>query len=352
MGRDYFDILIMKERNSNIELLRLFCIIAIVSMHVFGVFINNIDTYGRVAMIINNGLFNMCTSVFILISGYYGIRWNKEKLFNLWSIALFWSVVLIVVKSDYSAKYLLKSFFPVFTGKYWFLSSYIILFCVAPFVEDLISSLSKAQFRSLIAILLLFFYLAPTFLLFDIMHDSGKGVVNMMTVYLIGRYLSKYGFPKTIINIKIEWALPVSIITAILINLAVTLYTGVFWGMMSRDNSIMTLVGAISLLGIVLNIRPRSVRWINTLAGYVFPIYVIHYAFFPRYIYMPFSNTIPMYLMVWVNALYLSAISIILECLRRLLLAKPFEWCVRKEEMLVERLFSYVRNSDRQASIS
>jgi len=311
-------------------------------MHVFGVFNNDVDTGGKVAIIINNGICNMGTSVFILISGFFGIRRNKEKLFTLWSVALFWSIILIAVKADFSAKYLLKSFFPVFTGKYWFLSSYIIIYCLATFIDDLISHLTKPQFRLLLAILILFFYLAPTCLFFDITRDSGKGIANMLTLYLIGRYLSKYGYPNDMRKIRIEWALVISVVVAISINLAVTLYTGELFGMMSRDNSVLTLTGAISVLGMVLKINPRSVNWINVLAGYVFPIYVIHYAFLPHYIFMPYTDTLSMYLMVWFNAVYLSVISIILEYVRRLLLAKPFAWLVKREVELVNRIVSLV----------
>lgn len=185
----------MASRNSNIELLRLVCIVMIVSMHVFGCYNDGLSTLGWAALSVNNAVGNLGVTLFMLISGWYGIRLRAEKLLSLWNITLFWSLALIAVDVDHSAKNLVRSVFPVFTGKYWFLTVYIIISCLSPYIERLIVQLSRRQFQQLIALLLLFFVVAPTFVILEIMRDSGKGVMNMLTVYLIGRYMALYGLP-------------------------------------------------------------------------------------------------------------------------------------------------------------
>ena len=40
--------------------------------------------------------------------------------------------------------------------------------------------------------MLLLFSVIPTITTYDIMQDSGKGLVDFVMIYLIGRYLSKY----------------------------------------------------------------------------------------------------------------------------------------------------------------
>lgn len=185
----------MTSRNSNVELLRLLCIVMIVSMHVFGRYNDNLSVWGWAALSVNNAVGNLGVTIFMLISGWYGIRLRTEKLLNLWNITLFWSLALIAVDVDHSAKNLVRSVFPVFTGKYWFLTVYIVISCLSPYIERLIAQLSRRQFQQLIAVLLLFFVVAPTFVILEIMHDSGKGVMNMLTVYLIGRYMARYGLP-------------------------------------------------------------------------------------------------------------------------------------------------------------
>ena len=177
-----------KTRNSNIELLRLLCIVMIISMHIFGLHKDNLGTAGIAALSFNNAVCNMGVSIFILISGYYGIRFKADKLIDLVNIALFWSLALFAMDLDHSAKNVVRSIFPVFTGKYWFLTVYIIISCLAPYIDKMISQITKRQFMALIVVLGMFFVVAPSLLMLEIMHDSGKGVMNMLLVYLIGRY--------------------------------------------------------------------------------------------------------------------------------------------------------------------
>ena len=183
-------------RNSNIEILRIICILMIVSMHVFGEFQNQLRLSGIAALSINNAICNLGVSVFMLISGFYGIKFNSQKIFRLWNITLFWSLIFCFLRAEYSPKEVVSSAFPIFTGKYWFLTDYIIICFLAPYIEQLTQGMNQARFKVLLAILLVFFVLAPSFLLLEIMRDTGKGLINMLLLYLVGRYISKYELHK------------------------------------------------------------------------------------------------------------------------------------------------------------
>lgn len=91
---------------------------------------------------------------------------------------------------------ILKSLFPICTNKYWFITSYVIIFCLVPFTEMLKNNVSQKQFRLLILILSMLFVISPSLFIVEILRDSGTGIVNMYLMYLIGRYIALYGFPK------------------------------------------------------------------------------------------------------------------------------------------------------------
>lgn len=326
----------MKARNSNIELLRLLCIVMIISMHVFGLFKDHLDITDYAALSFNNAICNLGVSIFMLISGYYGIRYKTEKLLSLWNIALFWSLALIFVDTDHSAKHLIRSVFPVFTNKYWFLTSSVIIFCLAPYIEKLISVITQQQFRRLIVIMLLFFVIAPSFLMLEIMRDSGKGVMNMLTVYLLGRYCSIYGLPKRLSGVSGGGVLFIVIMVITVMDLAVTLKAGTLFQMLARDNCILILLGAITVFTIVMKLKPHTMGWLNHLASYVFPVYVIHGALLTRLVYVPENTYSILYLMVWANTITITMTAIVMESVRRMFLNKPFLWLLGQELKAVE----------------
>ena len=80
-------------RNSRIELLRLFAIFGIVIMHVNGPLLSDASGINSIWIQIENSIFNCGVSVFILISGYFGIRRTSFKILLLDLSALFYSLL-------------------------------------------------------------------------------------------------------------------------------------------------------------------------------------------------------------------------------------------------------------------
>lgn len=94
----------------------------------------------------------------------------------------------------------IKSFFPVISRKYWFYSCYVVLFLLSPWLHAFITRLAEKSFRRFLLLLLVLFSVLPTFFYFEILPDNGKGLGQMIMIYLIGRYISLYRnnlpFPK------------------------------------------------------------------------------------------------------------------------------------------------------------
>lgn len=334
----------MNERNSNIELLRVICIVMIISMHVFGQHTGSLNGWGILALSFNNAVCNLGVSIFMLISGFYGIKFKSLKILTLWNISLFWSIALIVVDADYSTKNIVRSIFPVFTGKYWFLTVYIVIACLAPYIDKMINQICKRQFLTLITVLGMFFVVAPSFLMLEIMHDSGKGFMNMLLVYLIGRYMANYGLPNWLTGLSGRGALLLIIVIVTSVDFAVSYRFGISFQMLARDNSIFILTGAIIVFTMVMTMKPRTIAWVNSLGSYVFPIYLIQGTLHHRLIYTPGSTHSILYLMVWVNTVMITTGAIVMEFVRRKLLGRLFCCLLKKEMMIIKKIKSKYRN--------
>ena len=70
---------------------------------------------------------------------------------------------------------------------YWFITSYIVLYIISPYINKLINSMNKKEFVTIIIILVTVENLAKTFLAAKIDESS---LVWFVTLYLIGAYIN------------------------------------------------------------------------------------------------------------------------------------------------------------------
>ena len=73
----------------------------------------------------------MGVSLFMLISGYYGMNHSLRKMFSLELEMLFYSFIGMLLSSiardRWSIITVIRSFVPVITKKYWFISCYMLM---------------------------------------------------------------------------------------------------------------------------------------------------------------------------------------------------------------------------------
>ena len=173
-------------------------------MHTFGEFIKSATGVNMVYGNIINTVFNMGVSLFMLISGYFGAKTNWEKIIRFEFIAIFYSLLGYIMEAYISGVWslseLVKSCLPIFSQRKWFLTAYIILLVFADFINLIPEKLSKKQYEWFLFLMLTVFSIIPTVIFFHPTDaNSGKGFMNLLLMYLIGRYISKYEN-----NIKLE----------------------------------------------------------------------------------------------------------------------------------------------------
>lgn len=201
----------MKQRLSNYELLRIVAILLISLMHGISSAYGSHFAVNSIAHVSTNAVGNMGVTLFVLISGYFGIRLRASKAWQLWSTMFFYSLLLFaaqcylheVPSPQEDGKEFLKllnvALTPATSNTWWFCTSYLIVLLLSPFLNKICDSISQRQFQYLLAVLLAVYSLSPTFLMHSLSGSpNGKCTENMILVYFLGRYIALYGIPEVI----------------------------------------------------------------------------------------------------------------------------------------------------------
>ena len=194
-----------KERNLSIELLRIYSMFFIVIGHVTGyiaqagVLQNNPSWIERVLSALSGGMGTCAVDLFVLITGYFlitsttlGVRRflsiYVETVFYLVSITL---VFLLSGQATWGD--LAKSFFPLAPTKFGYVTKYLGLILLAPFLSRLALSLSKKQYEVLLLILLLL----NTTLVYGFplgnLYGGGWSLMWFICLYFVAGYLRLHG---------------------------------------------------------------------------------------------------------------------------------------------------------------
>lgn len=335
------------DRSSGIELLRIIGIFMVVSIHATGLISGwKFNDIGITTNKIINCFGNLGVSFFIIISGYFGVTRNWRKMASMEFMVIFYSVCMAVLTrliwpEDYPRSLILelleKSVMPVVTRKHWYYSCYMCLLIFAPAINFIAIKLSKKDFSRLLLLGFLIFSIAPTFLRYEIMLDGGKGLVNMILLYYIGRYIGLYE----------DWKMKRSVAVGGLILLALIVYFGssipVRTNLVALDlfhDYSSTMIGmAVLALYLVKNMTFVS-PVINWISKHVFAIYILNVPvmkILDKYIFKLDAEKIAGSRMpLWILGLIVMTILVcfLIEMLRRIFLLKLMDnisaWCVDK----------------------
>lgn len=190
-----------QERNSNLELLRIFSMFFIVLYHVIyhGHVIQN--SYNEKVIIISNIL--LCISIvhvnsFVLLTGYFQSE-NKFKQSKMWQIissCLFYRIAFVVLMCilgiSLTKVELSHELFILNMEEYWFLKNYLLLYCLSPFINKLINNINKIEYKRLLFACIIIFSIIPFFTGNISFFNDGYSLYNFIYLYLIGGYLKKY----------------------------------------------------------------------------------------------------------------------------------------------------------------
>ncbi len=282
---------IKKERQANIELLRLLSMYMVVVMHLLGdaELLRSIG-FGNVPYSVVWFVSTLChpaDACFILISAFFLVErpFRASRLLRLWMMVLFYAVLgtllgVTVFRTPLSRDSLLRTFFPITGSAYWFLTQYVLLVAVSPLLNRLIKGLGRAAHARAVVLLTVLFSVIPTVLFWSQEYFSdGWDLAWFVVIYFVGAYLRRFDF-----DIPRAWLWYLgSCVFLTLSRLAFgTLalrFTGSAHGagLLYCACSPFLLFMAVCLFCAFRRVRVgRASRWINRLASCAIGVYLLH----------------------------------------------------------------------------
>lgn len=323
------------QRLSNIELLRIGAILMIVMMHGIGYALHSPNVINRIGVTAINTIGNMGVTVFMLISGYFGIHFKWSRLFMLWMTVLFYSITAFLADAVYSPSEFYRALTPITSMTWWFLSWYVVIFCLSPFLNKAAEGLPKRQMELLLVVLLSFFVISPTVLFHSMTNDlGGKGLPNMITAYLIGQYVAKYDLPVWFINHSGKW-----FIVACCIVFCGSFMAGyvslVASNILCKDNNLFVVTGAVALFCLVRKHTFTS-SFVNYIASFSFPLYLVNGSALKHLapLYVGDVNSVTIWIPYLITILVVVIGAWLVETLRRMLLQRLTSFLCQKIDNL------------------
>ena len=281
------------QRSSNLELLRILCMLLIIGDHLTGQ--GGIADYTTLPSsfafcLIGCGSRIAC-SVFILIGGWFLCEqpYKTRRPLSLWlSLWLYTVPVTLLCRLaglDVSLGALRWAAFPASTRQLWFISDYLLLLLCVPLLNRVLRGLPRTAHRGLLAVLAVPMIFYPTLF-------GENGIVSdtawmFLYEYLLAAYLRRY--PETRLArllqnraaaLALGLGLPLvnTAIRAVLETRGLT--DGKAFQYVAYYRTVLgalpNLLAALALFYLFKNLDLGCVRWVNALSGTTLGVYILH----------------------------------------------------------------------------
>ncbi len=269
-----------KERNSSLELLRIIAIILIFWMHGASSYSNN--QLSAWLCIVIETIGNIGVTLFILISGYFSIKLKPEKMLQLEIMLLFYCWTGLAFRfiwgeaQLFEGSQILSYIFPVIGRYSWYFTCYFALAFLSPFLNGMLEKIEKKTFENMLITMIVLFSGVTTFCFFDITQDGGKGIVNMILIYFIGRYIRMYKDDVAYKKTEIFGIYIIITVCCIMLNAGIYIVTGSVQNRFARDNSLFTIAEAVCIFMIFKSVHFKN-NFINKLATHVPAVFIMEW---------------------------------------------------------------------------
>ena len=273
------------EREQWIELLRIISMFWIIAFH--------FSDHGTIDMVTTPvclnwvilafsrlGVIGNC--LFVLISGYllYNKKFRISHVITLWAEVEFYSLISYILStalgivSWQGLTDLAKNIFPIIGKNYWFISSYLVMYFLSPFLNHFIRNADYKRHMSNILILLCCFSLPQ--LIPHVRWMASEGKIEMFVLlYITGALIKKYNLfnsEKQKLVTIIMVMLFVLVISEIVIKIFSPKHFTYFVWPMSK---ITIFVIAVLIFGALKGVKVKMTPWLQCCSQSVFALCVI-----------------------------------------------------------------------------
>ena len=272
-------------RLSNFELLRIICMLMIVAGHIHNAHTIdfNLSNPDFVIPKFIKGFLCVAVNTFVLITGYWGIHFKFKKLMKMEIQIIFYSIMILFIMTLFGFHQIeiKRDFFyflPVITKRYWFITCYITLFIISPFLNKIKDSLSISDYKKFLLGGFAIIYLWPTFNFLinapNLIEDAGYGIVNFIYLYFLGDYIHR--FFKTLRSWKFYFVLYFLFSSLLgIVQFLLSKILGFNFSSYISYNTFFILAASISLFIAFSKMHFQS-YWINKIAKPCSAVYLIH----------------------------------------------------------------------------
>lgn len=263
-------VLFPKNRNSNLELLRIVCMLFIICHHWIVFILDNCgyhvplgDTKQDYTSVFLNSFFIIGVNCYVLISGYFGIKLSWKPIKKIVGACLFYGALCYFISlaippfnsEGFSFLTLLERMYP---GNWWFLSK---------------------TFR-LYIILLLIVNVGIGYCLNDRVNKTGYNIMNFIMLYYIGRFLNR-NFEQHVAYLKRKWLWLVYILSSAMLFIGFIILSkymdstriALKW---FGYNNPLVLISSVAFFLIFALTKMKNSVVINTIAASTLVVYICH----------------------------------------------------------------------------
>ena len=184
-------------RLSNFESLRIVSILLILSIHIYSqVPYREMSEINQLLGHFINAIGNIGVSCFILISGYFGIKFNAYRFIQIALLTTFYTIFIHIINHGWEINMaLIRSAFTIPLYHNWFITCYLILMLLSPFINKSLEHISQNKFKKFLLIQFVIFSIIPTLFntpYYTVLTGGGKCLVYFIFIYMVGRYIYFY----------------------------------------------------------------------------------------------------------------------------------------------------------------
>ncbi len=205
------------KRNPSIELLRIIMMLQIIFLHV-----SDYGDYTDIAMQIQGRteltywvIWLLCRCpvyIFVIIMGYFlsetGQNFNFKRILKCYLPMYFYAVSIpllysLIRRQNLDKGYYIRAFIPFLSRTWYFMTLYLLVLILSPYLNRMIRGLNRKQFLILIGICFLLFSVWQPLSMLEpfegiigirkiLSTQGGKSLYDFIYMYLLGAYMRKY----------------------------------------------------------------------------------------------------------------------------------------------------------------
>jgi len=290
-----------KKRMANLELLRCAAMMMVVVLHYLGkgglladLTKESLGTAEALAWLIESFCI-VAVNVYMFISGYFLCMssFKPGRLIQLWLQVWMYSVAAglagaltgVLAETPFDTHYLLTLLFPVSMGHYWFMTAYVYLYLLLPFVGPAVRKMTKQQMQIALGFLFFTFCILKSVLPVRLeMDEQGYDCLWYLCVFLAAAYVRRFGgalLKNKMRCLSLYVGCCLLIFTGTMALREIYQRTGGLERMMKmclEYNHILPFLAAVGLFGFFsqLKIKGRIAEDINRIAPYTLGVYLLH----------------------------------------------------------------------------